>query len=51
MSEILKGYLVVKVLEAAGQNGDDEQVWDDSVRDVFVKSTHFVNYRARLCHT
>lgn len=28
---------MVKVLEAAGQNGDDEQVWDDSVRDVFVK--------------
>jgi hypothetical protein len=43
MSELLKGYLVVKVLEAAGQNGDDEQVWDDSVRDVFVKSAYFVN--------
>jgi len=33
----LQGYLVVKVLEAAGQNGDDDQVWDDTVRDVFVK--------------
>lgn len=33
----LQGYLVVKVLEAAGQNGDDDQVWDESVRDVFVK--------------
>lgn len=25
------------MLEAAGQNGDDDQVWDESVRDVFVK--------------
>lgn len=33
----LQGYLVVKVLEAAGQNGDDDQVWDETVRDVFVK--------------
>jgi hypothetical protein len=33
----LQGYLVVKVLEAAGQNGDDDQVWDESVRDAFVK--------------
>ena len=33
----LQGYLVVKVLEAAGQNGDDLQVWDETVRDVFVK--------------
>lgn len=35
----LQGYLVVKVLEAAGQNGDDDQVWDESVRNVFAKST------------
>jgi len=39
MSEQIQGYLVVKVLEAAGQNGDDVPVWDDTVRDVFVKST------------
>ena len=33
----LQGYLVVKVLEAAGQNGDDETVWDESVKEAFVK--------------
>lgn len=38
MSEDLKGYLVVKVLEAAGQNGEDVKVWDDSVKEAFAKS-------------
>ena len=36
-SQKLQGYLVVKVLEAAGQNGDDEPVWDESVKEAFVK--------------
>ncbi len=36
-SQNLQGYLVVKVLEAAGQNGDDETVWDESVKEAFVK--------------
>jgi len=38
MAEKLRGYLVVKVLEAAGHNGDDVKVWDDSLNDIFVKS-------------
>lgn len=38
MAEQLRGYLVVKVLEAAGHNGDDVKVWDDSLKEVFVKS-------------
>lgn len=33
---------MVKVLEAAGQNGDDEQVWDETVKNVFVKSALLV---------
>ena len=41
MSEDLRGYLVVKVLEAAGQNGDDVKVWDDSVKEAFAKSKWF----------
>jgi len=37
-TETLQGYLVVKVLEAAGHNGDDVRVWDDSLKEAFVKS-------------
>lgn len=37
-TEQLQGYLVVKVLEAAGHNGDDARVWDDNFKDAFVKS-------------
>lgn len=36
--EQVRGYLVVKVLEAAGQNGEDVKVWDDSLKEVFAKS-------------
>ena len=36
--EVPQGYLVVKVLEAAGHNGDDAKVWDDSLKEAFVKS-------------
>ena len=38
MGENLRGYLVVKVLEAAGHNGEDVKVWDDSFKEVFAKS-------------
>ena len=38
MTEVVKGYLVVKVLEAAGHNGEDVKVWDDSLKEAFVKS-------------
>jgi hypothetical protein len=33
----LKGYLVVKVLEAAGHNSEDIKVWDDTLKEGFVK--------------
>ena len=38
MADQLRGYLVVKVLEAAGHNGDDLKVWDDTLKEAFVKS-------------
>jgi hypothetical protein len=38
MGETVRGYLVVKVLEAAGHNGEDRKVWDDSLKEAFVKS-------------
>lgn len=50
MTEQLRGYLVVKVLEAAGHNGDDVRVWDDTFKDAFVKSEctfeYYLLYRA-----
>jgi hypothetical protein len=38
MGEQVRGYLVVKVLEAAGHNGEDRKVWDDTLKEAFVKS-------------
>jgi len=38
MGETVRGYLVVKVLEAAGHNGEDRKVWDDTLKEAFVKS-------------
>lgn len=38
MAEKIEGYLVVKVLEAAGNNSDDVKVWDPSFKEGFVKS-------------
>ena len=38
MTEDVRGYLVVKVMEAAGHNGEDVKVWDDSLKEAFVKS-------------
>ena len=32
-----QGYLVVKVLEAAGHNSEDERVWDANFTEGFVK--------------
>ena len=46
MGEQLRGYLVVKVLEAAGHNGEDVKVWDDTMKEAFVKSKMGLRY----CH-
>lgn len=37
MSTTPKGFLVVKVLEAAGHNSSDVRVWDPSFTEGFVK--------------
>lgn len=51
MAEQLRGYLVVKVLEAAGHNGDDLKVWDDSLKDIFVKSEcPRLSYQSNAAH-
>lgn len=35
--DIVEGYLVVKVLEVAGHNKNDEPVWDPSFQAGYVK--------------
>jgi hypothetical protein len=34
----VQGYLVVKVLEAAGHNSDDQIVWTSELKEGFCKS-------------
>ena len=47
MTETIRGYLVVKVLEAAGHTGEDVRVWDASVKDAFVKGERRARARPR----
>ena len=42
MTEKVRGYLVVTVAEASGRNKDEEEVWDPSFYEGFVKG-------ARVC--
>lgn len=47
-SEQLRGYLVIKVLEAAGQNAEDERVWDSDLKECFVKSKRMMGISFRM---
>lgn len=45
----LTGYLVVKVLEAAGHNSEDVEVWDPSINEAYVKGVHRLVCAVQLC--